>query len=152
VLADMEDDALLASTLVGGDIGLIAMGVLAPRWNPSRNRARLVSIAGVIGGLAGAGIDLLVQPENESVAIGIPLATSIIGLATGIGLTRDYDTRMRPGGAPGDAGDTGALFAVRDGGLRLGLPLPLPAMERVRGRRGTMVRPTARLMLLRATF
>ena len=47
----------------------------------SRNRTRLVSIAGVIGGLAGAGLDLIVQPDNEKVAIGIPLAGSIAGLA-----------------------------------------------------------------------
>jgi len=150
VLADFEDDGFLATMLVAGDIGLVTAAIMAPRWNPSRNRARLVSISGVIGGLAGAGLDLLIQPDDDKVLIGIPLATSIIGLATGVALTRDYDARPAPGGAPGS--DDHALFVMRDGNMRLGLPLPLPAMERRRGPRGTIVQPAARIMLLRATF
>jgi hypothetical protein len=150
VLADLDDDAFIASMLVGGDLGLIAAAIGAPKWNPSRNRARLVSISGVIGALAGAGVDLLVQPDDEKIAIGIPLVTSIAGLVAGIRLTRDYDRRAQPGGGAGVP--ESALFVVRDGNVRFGRPLPVPVMERARGHRGTIVRPAARMLLLRATF
>jgi hypothetical protein len=58
----------------------------------SRSRARLVSIGGVLGGLAGAGIDLLVQPDSEKAAVGIPLLGSVVGLAIGIATTGDEDS------------------------------------------------------------
>lgn len=115
VLMDREDDDLLAATLIGGDVGLLATGLLAPAWDLTRERARLISIAGVLGGLAGAGIDLLVQPDDEKVAIAIPLVGSIAGLALGASTTRD---RAAAGG-------------VRDDSSPGANGLPMPTLLRV---------------------
>jgi len=119
VLAGAKDDGLLATTLLAGDAGLVSMAALAPGWNVSRSRARLISIAGVIGGLAGAGVDLIAQPDGEKTAIAIPLATSIAGLAIGAATTRHYDARSAPGDGP-DA----ALLQLRGGRVSFGIPLP----------------------------
>jgi hypothetical protein len=147
VIADLEDDDLLLATLVGGDAGLLTTALLAPHWKLSRNRARLISISGVIGGLAGAGIDLIAQPDADETVIGIPLATSIAGLIAGTILTRDYDLTHAPGGE-----DAGALFTMDNGRFRMGTPQPLPVLEPVRRDGRTRFRPAARLTLLRATF
>jgi len=129
-IADLDDDDLLAATLIGGDAGLLSMALLAPRWNLSRNRARLISISGVIGGLAGAGIDLIVQPDNSDVAIGIPLTLSIAGLMVGSHLTRNYDAQPGRGGEE----DGEALLRIRDGRVRTGFATPLPLLRPVRDR------------------
>ncbi len=117
VLADQDgEDELLRAALIGGDAGLLATAILAPRWHLTRERARLISIAGVLGGLAGAGIDLLLQPRSEDITIGIPLVTSIAGLALGALTTR--------GGSRADARDD----SVPD--------LPMPTLLRVQGADG----------------
>ena len=119
IIADLDGDGLWASTLIGGNVGLVATALAARRWRPSRSRARLVSIAGLIGGVGGAGIDLLVQPDDEAAVVGIPLATSIVGLFIGLAQTRDH---------PRDELDTGSqsqsLIDFSGGRWRLGTPLP----------------------------
>jgi hypothetical protein len=150
VLGDLEDDGLLASTLIGGDVGLATAALLAPRWNVSRNRARLISIAGVLGGLAGGGIDLIAQPDNEKVAVAIPLAGSLLGLVLGTVATREGDAaRIGPSG-PG--GDDGALLGLRDGRLDLGTPVPVPTLLPSYRPDGTRWQPAIRLEIFRATY
>ncbi len=148
-LLDLEDDDLLAATLVGGDAALVAAALLAPRWNVTRSRARLVSIAGVLGGLAGAGIDLLAKPDDDKVAIGIPLAGSVLGLGIGMVTTRNRgdETAERPGGGP-----DGALLRLRDGKLSLGTPTPVPTLVPRPGRAGTAWQPALAVELFRADF
>lgn len=145
MLLDLEDDDLLAATLVGGDVALVAAALLAPRWNVSRSRARLVSIAGVLGGLAGAGVDLLAKPDDDKVAIGIPLAGSILGLGIGMATTRGRgdDTAALP---------DGALLRLRDGRLSFGAPTPTPTLVPSPGRAGIAWRPALALELFRADF
>jgi hypothetical protein len=121
--------------------------VLAPGWNVTRGRARLVSIAGVLGGLGGAGLDLLIQPDSEKVAIAIPLVASIAGLALGIVSTRDSDPP-----APLEAAADGSLLWLRDGRLSLGLPTPVPTLVPVDDRRGPSWRPALGLQLFSARF
>jgi hypothetical protein len=153
VLADLEGDDFLATTLLGGNAGLVATALLAPGWDLTRERARLISIAGVIGGLAGGGLDLLIQPDNEKVAIGIPLATSIAGLAMGAVLTRDRPSEenlFRGSRAPG-AGDN-SLFYFDDGRLGVGMPAPLPVMIPVEGPRGAGWKPGLGMTLFQAVF
>jgi hypothetical protein len=146
VLAGASDGVLDAS-LIGGNAGLIATAILAPRWQMSRNRARLVSVGGLLGGIAGAGALLIVQPDDEKVAIMFPLAGSVAGLWLGAVRTRDHD---RGGAAPG-GGESGALLDWRAGRLGLGTPVPYPTLLRTdRGRTGTS--PAIGVTLLRARF
>lgn len=119
ILGDLEGDGLWASTLIGGNVGLLATALVAPRWQPSRSRARLVSIAGLIGGVGGAGIDLLVQPDDDKALVGIPLATSIVGLIIGMAQTRDY-----PREEVEEPPSSHALLDFSDGRWQVGSPLP----------------------------
>ncbi len=151
VLMGLEDDDLLASTLVGGNAGLIAAAAFAPGWDVSRNRARLVSIAGVLGGLAGGGLDLLLQPDNEKVAIGIPLLGSIAGLAIGIGTTRDDDPRADRGQHEEEGPHT-SLAVLRNGRFTLHPPVPSPTIVRSELREGRTWHPALRIGLFQATF
>jgi len=152
VLLDLEDDDLLAATLVGGNTGLLATALLAPGWNVSRSRARLVSIAGVLGGLGGAGIDLLAQPDGDKAIIGIPLAGSVLGLALGAIATRSRDDTAE--GPPGPA--DGALLRLDRGRLALRMPVPAPVLvpspvaDPRRGR--TAHRPALAFELFHASF
>lgn len=148
-LFDLEEDDLLAATLIGGDLALVAAALLAPRWNVTRSRARLVSIAGVLGGLAGAGIDLLAKPDDDKVAIGIPLAGSILGLGLGMVTTRNRgdETAELPGGGP-----DGALLRLRDGKLSLGAPMPMPTLVPRPGRARTAWQPALAVEWFRADF
>jgi hypothetical protein len=102
-VAGLDNDDLLASTLIGGDATVLAAGVLAPRWNPSVNRVRLVSLSGLVAGVAGGGLVLILQPDDEKVGIGIPLASSVLGLALGSHATRDYDRDHAGGNTQGNA-------------------------------------------------
>lgn len=86
-----EDDRLMAATLVGGNLGAAAGALLGSRISVTRSQARTASIIGVVGGLAGAGVDLIVQPESERVAVAIPAVMSALGLVVGasyVGLGR----------------------------------------------------------------
>lgn len=149
IIFGLEDDDLLAATLLGGNAGLAATAVLAPGWNVSRSRARLVSIAGVLGGLSGAGIDLITQPDNEKVAIGIPLVASIVGLGIGIAATRDDDPSVL--GLTGSASD-GALLRLDDGRLSVATPVPVPTLVPWEGATGHGWRTALRVELFRASF
>jgi hypothetical protein len=157
ILADLEGDALLASAFLAGDAGLLATGLMAPGWEMSRNRARLISISGVVGGIAGAGLDLIAQPDDEKVAIGIPLAGSIIGLVVGANLTKDMD---RPRGLGSSAlndfaeildGES-SLLSFRGGRFSLGMPAPYPTLVPVETDRGSSYKPALGFTLLDSRF
>lgn len=140
VLADVEDDGLLTASLLGGNAGLIAGAAMANRYDITRSQARLASIAGVAGGLAGAGIDLLVQPQSEKVAIAIPLVTSTLGLVLGATWAdRGESVQEDPGegAAPGSGID-----------WSLGGPVVPTVVEGPRGTRG----PGVRMLLLSGRF
>jgi hypothetical protein len=117
ILLDLEDDDLLAATLAGGDVGVLAMATLAPKWNPSRNRARLVSLGGLVGVLVGGGLDLIIQPEDEKVAILIPAATSVAGLLIS---ANSLKPRAPAGGDDGGPGgpDSGSRWPLGRGCTR----------------------------------
>ena len=145
VMIDDESDTGLYYALVGGDVGIVITALLAPSWNLSRSRARLISIAGVAGGLAGAGILLIAQPDGEA-AIGVPMATSALGLALGTVWTSNYDERSAPR-APGPEPE--ALLQWNRG-LSLGMPEPALHMLPT-DRRGNRA-PAIAIPLLKATF
>lgn len=162
VLLDLEDDdKVLALTLLGGDAGMLATALLAPRWNLTRSRARLISIAGVAGLVAGLGLDLILQPESGQTAILLPLAGSTIGLALGAGQAANGARRPEPGQPPETAQRAqrresgrpgGSLLQIRNGALRLDVPAPVPALIPIvrHGQRAWV--PGARVALLDARF
>ena len=153
VLADLEGDSFLAATLLGGNAGLVTTALLSRSWNLSRDRARLISIAGVMGGLAGGGLDLLIQPDNEKVAIGIPLATSIAGLALGATMTRDRPSeRDVPGGGLASEATEGSLLRYAGGRLEMGVPAPFPTLVPVDSPRESGWKPGLGMTLFRAAF
>jgi hypothetical protein len=129
VLADLEGDGLFAATLLAGNAGLASSALLGRDWNLTRSRARLISIAGVLGGLAGAGVLLIAQPDGRW-AISIPLAGSVAGLVIGAEATRNESFSGSPSDEDSYAFAAGAdipsLLSVRAGELRVGLPLPSP--------------------------
>lgn len=151
VLTDQDDtdDGGLAWALMGGNAGLVTTALVAPRLGWSRNRYRLVSIAGVIGGLGGAGIDLITTPDSEKAAVAVPLITSVIGLGLGVALTSDYDGEADDAPA---AGLDGALLSYRDGRLELGAPIPVPRILELDTPRGLRRRTALGVSLFRARF
>ena len=144
-----DGDATLAAALIVGNVGLLAGGALAAKYDMSRNRIRLINLGALVGGLGGVGLDLLLQPDSERMAIAIPLLTSLIGLGIAVNSTRGTAR-----GAQRLEEDFGtALFDYRDGALRMNLPLPLPTLlpvEDSSGRRKWS--PGVSLELLRARF
>jgi hypothetical protein len=141
-LADQRDDGLLAGTMIGGNASLIALGLLAPRWQLSESRARLISVGGLIGGLAGGGLLLIAQPDDDNMAIMFPLVGSAAGLALGTYWTRNRDVEP-------DADGRGALLNRSQG--RWALDMPEASMRLQRAPDGVL-RPAAYVPLLRARF
>jgi hypothetical protein len=119
-------DENLTSALLGGDAGLITAGIMAPKWQLTRSRARLISIAGVIGGLTGGGVALIVQPESDRTAVTFPLVGSALGLVLGAVWTRNLDARAED--------SHGAALLNRAHG-RWALNLPEPTLRLQRGGR-----------------
>lgn len=98
-MGDAEGDKTLTAALIGGNLGIVAAALGAPKWEFTRQRARLVSISGVAGLLAGMGVLLIAQPDGNG-AIAVPIATSAAGLALGAHWTRNMDPE-RVGFLPG---------------------------------------------------
>jgi hypothetical protein len=122
VLADAEDDALLTWALLGGNALLVSGIPLARALRPSVSQVRFVSIVGIAGGLAGLGIDLIGEIDDEKAAIAIPAIGSAIGLAIGTVATVG---KARSGTSSASAPGAAALLNV-GGGAGLGAPLPVP--------------------------
>ncbi|MDZ7778777.1 MAG: hypothetical protein U5R14_02430 [Gemmatimonadota bacterium] len=149
VLGDLENDDLMAATLLAGNAGLVGGAHLAGRHGLSRNRVRLISLGGLLGGLAGVGVDLLVQPDDEKVVIGIPLVLSGAGLTAATYMTRDED--VRSGGTGGGAGH--ALLRFDRDGWSADVPVPSPTLLRALDPNGREVwRPGLKIALLHGTF
>jgi hypothetical protein len=146
MVAGVEDRPLLTTTLLAGNAALLAAGLVAPGLELAESRVRLVSVGGLIGGLIGAGIVLIVQPDDDAVIVGIPMATSAMGLAAGVHFTRDLDGLG--GGAAAPGGEEGAL--LRHDGGSWAVKLPQPQLRLQRAPDG--LRPAAYVPLLRARF
>ncbi len=157
VIGDLEGDDLLAATLVGGDVALLGAVLAAPSLGWSRDRWRIVSSAGLLGGVAGAGIDLLLKVDDQKSALAIPLASSLVGLVVGARITRDHDGLDGGGAADGarapDGGAmSGGLVDVRNGRVTLGAPMPLPTMLPIETPQGVRWRPTLGVPLVRVVW
>lgn len=140
-IAGERDDALLTGTMIGGNAALLATALLAPRWQLSESRARLISVGGIIGGLAGAGLLLIIEPDDDEMAMAVPLATSALGLGLGAWWTRHRDL-------PDEEGGRGALINHDRGRWALDVPHAAPTMRRD----GRALRAGAHIPLVRARF
>jgi len=140
-----EDDALIGASLIGGNALLLAAIPAARSWRPASSRVRLITAAGVAGGLAGFGIDLLFSVDDGGAVLGIPAATSAIGLIAGAVATRH--TKDADDGAAASP----AFLTVRNG-VHLRLPLPIPALIPTEERGARRLRPGFRVILLDADF
>ena len=91
VVAGQEDDDLLQTMLIASDV-MVATAVIGARHSGmSSARARLISLAGFGGALAGFGIDLIGGVESGEAALGIAGVGSVGGLLAGVSLTKHYD-------------------------------------------------------------
>lgn len=142
-LANQEGDALITSAMIGGNGALAALGAAAPRWQMSESRARLISVAGIAGGLAGAGLLLIVQPSGDRTEMLFPLTGSAAGLVLGTVWTRDRVAR------DGLDGGRGALINRSGGEWDLDVPDAALRLEHTAGGR---TRTAAYVPLLRARF
>lgn len=124
VVANLENDGLVAATLIGGDIGLLTGALAGPSLNMSRRRAWLIHLTGIAGLVGGLGVDLIAQPNDEEVAILIPAIGSFVGLAAGFATT----TKVDPIPSMGHGDIQSAFATVASGRLRFGLPMPIPAL------------------------
>jgi hypothetical protein len=149
-IVDPDDgDAALASALVAGNVGLLVGAGLASRYDLSRSRIRVINLGALLGGLGGVGIDLLVQPDDEEVALIVPLVASVAGLGIAAWATRDSDR-----GVEGEPEDLDlALIRRTDDGWRVAPPMPIPTLLPMDDASGRPVwRPGVTLELFRATF
>lgn len=151
-LLGLEGDGGLRLVLAAGDAGLFLAALTAPR-DISEGRVWLTTAAGIAGIAVGGGLDLLLQPSDDKVAIAIPTATSAVGLLAGVALAKG--TERVPGAqrpAPGGRADA-ALLEIDRTGARLGLPAPRP-MAQPAGERGArrLYRLALGVPLLHATF
>ena len=130
MVLDYDDDAAWRSVLLAGNAGL-ALGALGGRgFGISSRRAHLVSLGGLIGGTGGVGVVLIARPQSESADFGIPLATSVVGLAAALVLTRDGDAESAEPEADSPPPPLfGALLNWSEGRFSLGAPLPVPVSE-----------------------
>ena len=118
-----DSDALLASAMAGGNLGLLKTGALAPRLGMSGGRARLINLGGIVGSLYGLGTAVLADLHHrERPTYGMMLTGGILGLGAGTWFTRNHEATQEffasraPGGSPG----TGPDFT--------GPSLPLPGL------------------------
>ncbi|MCY3762043.1 MAG: hypothetical protein OXH50_12400 [Gemmatimonadetes bacterium] len=92
VMAEADDNAVLKSSLTGGNLGLAAMAMLVPRVGLSREQVRLINLGGMAGTFVATGIVGLLALggnfENATVPMGIITAGGIAGLWSGFAIRR----------------------------------------------------------------
>jgi len=149
IFDDDGEDAILATSLIAGDVGLLVGAALSSSYGLSRSDVRMINLGALVGGLGGVGLDLLIQPNDEEVALGIPLATSLVGLA--IAASRVDGSSPDRGGEMPELDS--AFLQLREGGLSVRAPLPRPTLlAHERPGRKVEWRPGLSVELFRAAF
>ena len=123
IIAGVEEgNPLLRNTLLGGDLGLLAMAALVPRIEMSPARARLINLGGLTATFVASGIVGLLALngafDDAKMPMGIIMAGGLAGLRIGANRTRDYD------GLAGAAArrKPGALLSMHDKTVEWGWP------------------------------
>ena len=99
-IADHEGEELLRDALIGSDLLVLAGGMTARDVEISRTRVRLISLAGVVGTVFALGIDVLAQVDDGDTALLIAGVGSLLGVAAGTRLTREFDRGRDFSGLP----------------------------------------------------
>jgi hypothetical protein len=89
--AGAEGNDLLRAALIGSDVLVVTTGIAARKVQMSRGRARMISLMGLVGTVAGFGVDVLVRVDNEHAAMAIAGLGGVGGLIAGARMTRNYD-------------------------------------------------------------
>ena len=147
---DYNGRAILTGTLLGGNAGLLGMAYAGRDWGLSVSRARIISLAGIMGAVGGLGIQLLGEVDGGRPAAGLYLATSALGLGVGVYATRE-DSPAESASARPPALSGGSLLSRTGGRWSVSLPLPSPVPRpevSPRARRGV----TWRIPLLHLRF
>jgi hypothetical protein len=90
-IADHDGDEVLRDMLLGSDIAILSTGFLTKDVKMSQARVRLINLGGVLGTVAGFGVDLLTQVDEASTAFAIAGTGSVAGLVVATNITRNYD-------------------------------------------------------------
>ena len=110
--------------MAAGNAALLGGVAATKHVNWSSGRVWVITAAGITGFMAGLGVDLIAQAEDDE-ALAIPMIASFAGLATGVIATSRYDRQRAAGG---DLHPNPALVGLSGGHLRLGVPSPAPAL------------------------
>ena len=149
VFAGAENDAALAWALIGGNLGLAAGALAAPHVQWTSGQARLISIAGLAGLIAGFGVDLLSEVDTGEGAMLPPTIGATLGLVVAAASTRG----PRRSGARDDSPPSSGALLNLSGGLRFDVPFPQPATLPTLTRDGHMkLTPVVRFEIFRARF
>ena len=91
VVAGAEGDDLLRASLIGTDALVLGTAIGARNVHMSKNRARVISLLGVVGTAAGFGVDLLAEVDDTETVFAVAGIGSVTGLVVGANVTRNYD-------------------------------------------------------------
>ena len=146
VIANAENDGLLAWTLIGGNAGLLATVTMGPSWNLQTGQVWLITAGGMAGLVAGFGIDLLGGVDDEGASLIAPIIGSAVGLGLGWKLAQEKrDVQLE--------GELGTLIRLEHGHAGLGLPLPAPNIVPILTPEGRIIHKMgARFALFSAKF
>ena len=131
-----SDDDVLVPMLVAGDLAIIAAIPAAKAWNPRNSRVRLISAAGLVGNVAGLGIDLLFSVEDEKAALLIATLGTTTGLIAGTLLSHDPTTAL----GSHDRGPIQTSVVALGEKTTFGIPIPTPVSIEVRDALGRSTR------------
>ena len=103
-------------------IGLLLAIPAAHAWKPTSSRVRIASAAGLAGGLAGLGVVLLAQVDDEDGAFAIITSGVTAGLIAGAALGKDRNQGLARINLP-----VAPALVSGVGKAKLGIPLPYPS-------------------------
>jgi hypothetical protein len=114
-IADLEDNEVLSAALIGSDVLVSAALVGGRNLHMSQARSRWINLGGFGGILAGAGLAVMAQSEDDAATWGLLASTSAAGLALATHWSRDYDAGKDLSCRPGEQGEPILSLAPRVG-------------------------------------